>query len=259
MDHQKILNLLNEENDSKIVTRKWNIANDNSEASYGVGNEIIYNTEVLKSNLCEYSDAYILVTGNIAVIEDNGNWIGFTNCTPFPKFIIKIDDITTDDAEDLVLFMPMYNLKEYSSNYFESTGSLWFYNKYETTNFNADIAKLVGNAEADGPNGIWRNVTTAVPLKYFSDFWTSLLINCKIGLNLEWTKCCVFSATRTDNANNNANNANDNNTIFNIKDTKLKVPVDNQKLSKLISKGFERSVSWNEYKTKRDKKYNKWI
>ena len=81
MDHQKILNLLNEENDSKIVTRKWNIANDNSEASYGVGNEIIYNTEVLKSNLCEYSNAYILVTGNIAVIEDNGNWIGFTNCT----------------------------------------------------------------------------------------------------------------------------------------------------------------------------------
>ena len=73
MDHQKILNLLNEENDSKIVTRKWNIANDNSEASYGVGNEIIYNTEVLKSNLCEYSNAYILVTGNIAVIEDNGN------------------------------------------------------------------------------------------------------------------------------------------------------------------------------------------
>ena len=100
-------------------------------------------------------------------------------------------------------------------------------------------------------------MTTAVPLKYFSDFWTSLLINCKIGLNLEWTKCCVFSATRTDNANNNANNANDNNIIFNIKDTKLKVPVDNQKLSKLTSKGFERSVSWNEYKTKRDKKYNK--
>ena len=73
MDHQKILNLLNEESDSKIVTRKWNIANHNSEASYGVGNEIIYNTEVLKSNLCEYSNAYILVAGNIAVIEDNGH------------------------------------------------------------------------------------------------------------------------------------------------------------------------------------------
>ena len=53
MEHKKILNLLNEENDSKFVTRKWNIANDNSNANYGVENEIIYNTEVLKSDPCD--------------------------------------------------------------------------------------------------------------------------------------------------------------------------------------------------------------
>ena len=55
MEHQKILNLLNEANDSKFVKRKWNIVNDQSNANHGVGNEIIYNTEVLKSNLCDYN------------------------------------------------------------------------------------------------------------------------------------------------------------------------------------------------------------
>ena len=57
MEHQKILNLLNEESNSKFVTRKWNIVNDQSNANYDVGNYIIYNTEVLKSNLRDFNDA----------------------------------------------------------------------------------------------------------------------------------------------------------------------------------------------------------
>ena len=61
MEHQKILNLLNEANDSKFVTREWNIINENSKANYEEGNEITYNTEVLKYNLCYYNDVYILV------------------------------------------------------------------------------------------------------------------------------------------------------------------------------------------------------
>ena len=80
MEHQKILNLLNNANDSKFVTRKWNIVNDNSKANYNAGNEIIYNTEVLKSNLCNCNDAYILVKGDITVTT-----------TPFTKYITKID------------------------------------------------------------------------------------------------------------------------------------------------------------------------
>ena len=62
MEHQKILNLLNEANDSKFATRKWNIVNDNSKPNYDTTNEITYNKEVLKSN-----DAYILVRGDITV------------------------------------------------------------------------------------------------------------------------------------------------------------------------------------------------
>ena len=93
-------------------------------------------------------------------------------------------------------------------------------------------------------------------LKYLSNIWRSLeipLLNYKIELKLKWIKSCVLSATGTDNID-----ANPNNIIFTIKDTKLYVPVvilsakDNQKLSKLLSIGFERSIYWNEYKTKNE-------
>ena len=67
MEHQEILILLIEQNNSKFVTRKWNIVNDQSNAIYDLRNEIIYNTEVLKSNLCDYNNAYILVRGNITI------------------------------------------------------------------------------------------------------------------------------------------------------------------------------------------------
>ena len=84
------------------------------------------------------------------------------------------------------------------------------------------------------------------------------LVNCKVELKLKWTKYCVLSAAGNDNEIANAANAN--RIIFTIKDTKLYVPEltlsarDNQELSKLLSKVFERSVYWNEYKTKYDNK-----
>ena len=67
MEHQKILNFLKETSGSKFVTRKWNIVNDNSKANYGVGNQITYNTEISKSNLCDYNDAYILAGADITI------------------------------------------------------------------------------------------------------------------------------------------------------------------------------------------------
>ena len=77
MEHHKILNLLNEANDSKFATKKWNIANNNSKRKYDVGSEIIYNTEVLKSNLCDYNNAYILVRGNITITEHQATQVAF--------------------------------------------------------------------------------------------------------------------------------------------------------------------------------------
>ena len=129
----------------------------------------------------------------------------------------------------------MYNLIEYSSNYSERRGSLWFYSKDNATNFNADVdnnnnfkyfgykTKLLENIESDNANAILRNVTIAVPLKYLSNLWRSLeipLIHCKVELKLIWTKYCGLSAAGADNPN-----AISNDIIFTIKDIKLYVPV----------------------------------
>ena len=101
MEHQKISNLLNEASNSTFVTRKWITVNDLSNANYNVGNEIIYSTEVLKSNLCYFSDAYVLIRGNITVAAAHTTQVAFKNCAPFTKCIIKIDETTVDDAEYL--------------------------------------------------------------------------------------------------------------------------------------------------------------
>ena len=124
---------------------------------------------------------YILLTRDIAVIDGDG--VTFKKCAPFTKYITKIDGITTDDDEDLELVMPMYNLMEYSSNYSETTGSLWFYSKDNAINIaNADNAndddfksfkckaELLGNTSADGVNEILRNASIAVPWKYLCNF-----------------------------------------------------------------------------------------
>ena len=98
MEHQKILNLLNEAIDSKVLTRKWNIVNDQSKANYDIGNEI-------------------LVKGNITVAAAPATQVSFKNCAPFIKCITKIDGTTIDNVKDLDTVMSMYNLIEYSSNY----------------------------------------------------------------------------------------------------------------------------------------------
>ena len=126
---------MNEANDSKFVTRKWNIVNDNSKSNYGATNEITHNTEVLKSSLRDSNDADILVRGDITNIGHGVTQVAFKNCIPFTKCITKIDETTKDDAENLDLDMPMYNLTEYSPNY----PSFWFYSKEEATDFNAGI------------------------------------------------------------------------------------------------------------------------
>ena len=126
------------------MKRKWNIVSDQSNANYDVRNEIVYNTEFLKFNVCHSNDAYILVRGDIATIAHNiSTQVAFENFTPFIKCITKIDGTTIDDVDDLNLVKPMYNLIEYNSNYSEITVSLWFYSKDETSNFNAGIAIVI--------------------------------------------------------------------------------------------------------------------
>ena len=134
------------------------MVNDQSNANYDVGNEIIYNTESVESNCCDSNDACILVGGDIIpTAHKNPTPVAFKNSGPFIKCITKIDETTIDDAVDLDLVMLNYNLIEYSSNYSDPTGSLWFYSKEKATTFNADIAnnnnfkvKLLKSTFVDG-------------------------------------------------------------------------------------------------------------
>ena len=92
------------------MLRKWNIVDDQSNASYDLGNEIIYNTEVLKSNLYDYNDANILIRAQ--QLYQHKYHLKFL--VVFPKCITKIDETTINDVEDLDLAMSIYNLTEYS-------------------------------------------------------------------------------------------------------------------------------------------------
>ena len=98
---------MDEVNSSKFVTRKWIIVNGNSKVNYDAANEITYNTEVLKSSLCDYNDACILVRCEVTITGHPVTQIAFKNCAPFTKGVTKIDGTTTDNAENLDLVMPI--------------------------------------------------------------------------------------------------------------------------------------------------------
>ena len=91
---------MSEASDSKFVTRKWNIVNDNSKSNFDATNEIAYNTDILKSNLCDDNDAYILLRGDVTVVATPETQVAFKNCVPFTNCITKIDERTIDDAEN---------------------------------------------------------------------------------------------------------------------------------------------------------------
>ena len=255
MENQKIINLLDKiDTDSKhFATKKWYIINYENNTNYGVNKDtgadnpdtIKYDTRVLKPNLCDYAEAYILVDGTIrATNAVNATRLALKNCAPFTKCNLEINDEHVDTAENLDITMPMYNLIEYSDNYQDSSTTLYQYKRDEPPE-DDDVAELtadnsssfkykvnlLGNPVLDG-NIAKRSVKVVVPLKYLSNFFRSLempLINCKIKLNLTWKKECVLSTGAGE-------------AVFIINDTKLYLPV--------VTKGFQRSIYWNEYKTK---------
>ena len=131
MESQKIINLLNSNNTEspKSATKRWYIIHDQNSGGnpYGDGKNnvsIKYDTKVIKANLCDYSEAYILVTGDIKNKPANST-VAFKNCAPFRTCNVNINDEYVDQAEYLDVVMPMYNLLEYSNNYQDTTGSLY--------------------------------------------------------------------------------------------------------------------------------------
>ena len=241
MEYQKIANLIEDNTSnqpSKFRTRKWVEINDESRGAYNVNSQIRFKTTMLKSSLCDYSDAYILVKGTInvnntaaqgAAANNTNKKVIFKNCAPFTNCISEINNTQIDNAKDIDIVMPMYNLIEYSDNYAKTTGSLWQYckdiparnngeivifaEKNLTDSFNFKV-KFTGQTGDDGT----KDVEIMVPLKYLSSFWRTLempLINCEVNLILTWSSTCVLVATAIQNQN----------AKFAITDTKLYVPV----------------------------------
>ena len=124
MEKQKIVNLLkgSENENSKFATKKGYVIDNESKGNYSQENPIKFLTSLLEWNLCDYSDAYILVTGNISVVgADNNTKVAFKNCAPFRKCRTEINETFVDDAEYINIAMPMYNLIEYSDNYSDTS------------------------------------------------------------------------------------------------------------------------------------------
>ena len=158
------------------------------------------------------------------------------NNAPFTNCISKINGVQIDNAEDLDVIMPMYNLCEYRKNYKKTTGNLWNYYRDEPSNpLNTDSKSFKYKTSIVGKtlqnNDSLTNAEVVIPLKYLSNFWKNLnipLINCEIELILTWTKNCALAVMTVEAAGNN----NDPPAIvalsgatFKITDTKLYVPV----------------------------------
>ena len=140
MEYQKIANLIEDASNqpSKFRTKNWVEINNESRGTYNVNSQIKFKTTMLKSSLCDYSDAYILVKGKITITgagadaaarqaDERDKGVAFKNCAPFTNCISEINNTQVDNGKDIDIKMPMYNLIEYSDNYAKTTGSLWQY------------------------------------------------------------------------------------------------------------------------------------
>ena len=148
-EYQKIINLLGTK-----------IHDQSSGASdrYKPTKQIRFKTSMLRSDLCDYSDAYIFVKGDILVrratvrhfIDTRNRIFTFKNNAPFTNYISKINNVFIDNAEDLDIVMSMYNLLEYSKNYRKTTGIFWNYyrDKHNNSPLNDDDPPTI-NYNAD--------------------------------------------------------------------------------------------------------------
>ena len=227
MEYDKINNLLDSESENLSKFVKVN----NLSNTYNKNKSIRFKTLMLRSNLCDYSDAYILVKGTITVngivngaeneILRRNRPLILKNNAPFVSCMTKINNEFVEHADDLDIVMPMYNLLEYSKNYRKTISLLYNYyrdelndDKYPNNFPNTNVVnsntfkyknKIIGNKYnvAEGAAGHNANrvgkqdVELAIPLKYLGNFWRALnipLISCEVFLELKWNKNCVITS-----------------------------------------------------------------
>ena len=135
MGYRKIINLLDKKPNqpTKFRTKNWVEINDDSRGTYNTNSQIKFKTSMLRSSLYDYSDAYILALETITIApvppppvnrNNNDKELVFKNCAPFTDCISEINSAQIDNAKDIDVVMPMYNLIEYSDNYSKTSGSL---------------------------------------------------------------------------------------------------------------------------------------
>ena len=140
METQKIRNLLNNSENEylKFATKKWYVINSESKGNNSHENPIEFLTSSLESSLCDYSDAYIFVTGdNTATPNNAATQVTFKNCALFEKCKTEINETFIDEADFIDITVPMCNLIEYSGNS-DTSGSSWQFKRDEIIN-NADV------------------------------------------------------------------------------------------------------------------------
>ena len=146
---------------------------------------------MLKSSLCDYNDAYILVKGKITITGAGDDAAArqadaraFKICSPFINCISEVNNTQIDHCKDTDIVMPLYNLLEYSDNYAMTSRGLWQYYRNERNDNIADSESFKSKikiTEKTPNNGNEKDVEIMVPLKYLSNFWRTLemtLINC---------------------------------------------------------------------------------
>ena len=259
MEYQKITNLLDDtpNKTSEFRTRNWVEIKDESRGKYNDEKQIRFKTTMLKSSLCDYSDAYILVKGKITITgagadaaarqaDERDKGVAFKNCAPFTTCKSDSNNVEIDYCQDINIVMPMYNLIEYSDNYAKTSESLWQYYRDEPDDNLADSESFKSKIKITGKtpnNGNEKDVEIMVPLKHLSNFSRTLempLINCEVSLILTWSPSCVITNSTGEGK-------------FKLTDTNLYVPVvtlsteDNEKLLLQLRSGFKRVINWNKY------------
>ena len=218
----------------RIITKKWVEVHDQSRDAndrYKLNKPTRFKTSMLRSDLCDFSDAYIVVKGDITLmkaenryfIDVRNRFLAFKNNAPFSNCISKINNVLINKAEDLHIVMPMYNLLECSKNYSKTTGSLWNYYKDEPNNpppnnYNADsITNFVsfkyktsitgktsninlenGANTEQGNAKIKKKLDIVVSLKHSNNVCSNILKHSSIplievSLILTWSENCVLT------------------------------------------------------------------
>ena len=269
MEYDKINNLLGSqsENLSKFVTREYVRVNSLSN-TYDENKSIRFKTPMLRSDLCDYADTYILVSGTILVEADHigagvdenrdrrNRPLILKNNAPFISCITKInykktvgslynyyrDELSDDDDNN-----NFDNIKVVNSNAFR------YKNKITSNTYNLGAADAGYDANKNGK----QDIELAIPLKYLGNFWRALnmlLISCEVFLELKWNKNCIITSLESIVINAGPPIIRSNvptSATLSITECKLYIPVvtlskdDAIKLLNNLKSGFKREIIWN--------------